>query len=172
MLPEELISNCGDRSVDVGKESLITDTDSPSNSNDFALQIVGSKRINSVIISTTTVPSSALEGDRQWECPICFTEQDEIGWRCKAGHRYCSSCMQQHIASSPMPKCPTIGCSNALAEADLKLLGISQDVLEAFRNRKLQGAINMLGASETECDETALFFAIAIVRDGETTIKI
>lgn len=86
-------------------------------------------------------------GEASWECCVCFTAQDEQGWRCPAHHRYCSECMRHHVDSAAFPRCPTVGCGYELGEADLRLLSVSHERLEAFRRAKLDGAVDALGSA-------------------------
>lgn len=91
-------------------------------------------------------PSLPLEdGEAVWDCAVCFETQEEQGWHCPSGHRYCGECMRQHVESMAFPRCPTMKCGYELTEADLKDLRVPAKRLEAFRSAKLQGAVDVLG---------------------------
>jgi hypothetical protein len=87
-------------------------------------------------------------GESKWDCQICFDRQDTIGWRCPSEHRFCSGCMQQHVEAVAFPKCPM--CDYSLSETDFHALNVPQPRIEAFREAKLQGAVDTL-AHAGEC---------------------
>lgn len=100
-------------------------------------------------VGVRSEPSMPLEtNEAAWDCPVCFSQQDEHGWHCPKAHRYCSDCMRHHVQSTTFPKCPTIDCSYEFCETDLQLLQVPQDRLEAFRRAKLSCAIEALGSSK------------------------
>lgn len=98
-------------------------------------------------------PNSPLEAfEKQWECQICFDAQGTYGWCCPEGHRFCRTCMRQHVKASATPLCPQPKCGFELDVADLRLLGVSRRRLDAFESNKLRRAIETLGAeSNGEC---------------------
>jgi hypothetical protein len=99
-------------------------------------------------IGVQSEPNMPLEeGQRTWECSICFTAQEELGWKCAHWHRYCSDCMRRHVQSVTFPKCPTERCGYALVEKDLQLLCVDQARLNSFREAQLRVAIDTLSAS-------------------------
>lgn len=87
-----------------------------------------------------------MPAEAPWECAICFSDQDQQGWRCPYGHRYCSTCMGYHADSVAFPRCPAEKCTYQLAEADLRVLHVSTVRLDAFLNAQLQRAIDELSS--------------------------
>lgn len=85
--------------------------------------------------------------DQRWVCGICDTEQGTEGWRCPEGHRSCAACMRQHIQVAALPRCLAGQCCHELSEADFKVLGMPAERLEAFRQARLQNAIEELCAT-------------------------
>lgn len=105
--------------------------------------------VHSVVlgIGVRSEPGMPLEdGEVSWECCICFTEQEEQGWRCPDSHQYCTGCIRQHAESVPFPRCPTSGCKNELGEKDLELVQVPEARLEAFRAAKLRKAVDSLAS--------------------------
>mmetsp|Transcript_6043 Transcript_6043/g.14442 ORF Transcript_6043/g.14442 Transcript_6043/m.14442 type:complete len:742 (-) Transcript_6043:364-2589(-) len=109
------------------------------------------------------------DGEEPWECPICFSAQEERGWKCPAGHRYCTTCMRQHASSTARPKCPTVGCGAPLEESDLQELQVAKDVLDGFKERKLQGAIDALATADATAGGSSS--STAQPRGGESVIR-
>jgi len=98
-------------------------------------------------------PAMPLEDwDSEWECGVCFVVQEQLGWRCPSGHRYCSECMRCHVDSVQFPKCPTPGCGYELKERDLQLLSVPAGRVETFREGKLRGAIDALSGATGAAD--------------------
>lgn len=91
-------------------------------------------------------PGMPLEdGEQPWDCAVCFGTQEEQGWNCPSGHKYCGDCMKRHIESVGFPRCPSIKCGYELVERDFLDLQVPTKRLEAFRSAKLQGAVDVLG---------------------------
>lgn len=98
------------------------------------------------IIQVRNVPGLLLmEGETPWECCICFSDQEELGWRCPEGHQYCYTCMGHHVESTIFPNCPHVGCGFGLEEADLLAIPVSGDRLESFHQAMLRKAVDSLG---------------------------
>lgn len=100
-----------------------------------------------VMEALCTETGTALEAcEDAWECPICFADECEESWRCPQGHRFCISCMHQHVDAVAFPRCPDVGCSYELKEPDLRLLDMSPERLAAFASGQLQCAVEALSA--------------------------
>eukprot|EP00746_Dinoflagellata_sp_MGD_P167623 gnl/MRDRNA2_/MRDRNA2_98406_c0_seq1.p1 gnl/MRDRNA2_/MRDRNA2_98406_c0~~gnl/MRDRNA2_/MRDRNA2_98406_c0_seq1.p1 ORF type:complete len:697 (+),score=123.68 gnl/MRDRNA2_/MRDRNA2_98406_c0_seq1:103-2193(+) len=107
-----------------------------------AVEVVGCSQ------SPTEAQISGFQEDLLFECPICFCEQDTYGWSCPNGHMFCSGCMRHHVDAVAFPRCPS--CDYELGEGDLTELDIPEERLVAFKNAKLQGAVDTL-AADGEC---------------------
>jgi len=82
------------------------------------------------------------------QCSICFETQQKEGWKCPEGHQFCKVCMRQHVKALAFPRCPEVKCSFELDAADLRLLKVSRQRIEAFEHSKLQSAIEILGSDK------------------------
>jgi len=128
------------------------------------------------IIQVRNVPGLPLvEGEAPWECSICFSDQEELGWRCPEGHQYCHTCMGHHVEATIFPNCPHVGCGFGLEEADLLAIHVSGDRLESFRQAKLRKAVDSLGGSSGEdgaqevvirCQRSECSNAVTVVAGG------
>lgn len=100
------------------------------------------------LIGVRNEPGMPLEdAAAPWECSICFSEQEELGWQCSEGHQYCHQCMRHHVNATVRPSCPQAGCCVKLEEADLIALQVSDHRLRAFRDNQLRTAVDSLGTS-------------------------
>eukprot|EP00931_Biecheleriopsis_adriatica_P052611 TRINITY_DN3063_c0_g1_i3.p1 TRINITY_DN3063_c0_g1~~TRINITY_DN3063_c0_g1_i3.p1 ORF type:complete len:470 (-),score=45.22 TRINITY_DN3063_c0_g1_i3:526-1935(-) len=113
-------------------------------------------RVEDALQALCHEPDSPLDKSKDfWECPVCFEAQETYGWRCPEGHRFCRSCMRYHIKAVAFPRCPQVKCGYELNIADLRLLKMSRQRVEAFEHGKLQIAIDTLGydSSSGKCTE-------------------
>merc|ERR1712178_6128 len=84
------------------------------------------------------------DGVSQWQCSICFVDQENAGWKCAHGHSFCHACMGHHVEATTLPKCPHVGCKFELEEADFLAIYCTSERLEAFRQQKLRNAVDAL----------------------------
>eukprot|EP00927_Polykrikos_kofoidii_P038435 TRINITY_DN32781_c0_g1_i1.p1 TRINITY_DN32781_c0_g1~~TRINITY_DN32781_c0_g1_i1.p1 ORF type:complete len:1896 (-),score=226.58 TRINITY_DN32781_c0_g1_i1:426-5957(-) len=111
--------------------------------------------------SLTTPPASVIEAVTFTAppptCPICFDAIDSpdlIELPCPERHRFCRSCLRQHVDVVTFPRCPQVRCQYELTEEDvLAACGQSQR-LSDFQQMTLRRAIESIHG-HVECPNPA-----------------
>lgn len=106
------------------------------------------------------------------KCPICFDSvrgNEVVKLFCLERHPFCITCLKQHIASVPFPRCPSIGCGYELEESDIAAVCGNGEHMEEFRKARLQRAVARLHGKVT-CPNPDC--ANVVVCDPETRTRV
>lgn len=123
-------------------------------------------RNGDVLVARDVLIGLGLETTVPWECNICFMTQDEAPWQCPDGHEFCRSCMHCLVDATPFPRCPSVGCSHDLAEADLAAVGASEARVQAFREGLLRRAVDSLGGAGAVAEGEPVEVLLRCQREG------